>query len=457
MRPQPRTSPPPIPPAADAAAGGRAGDTQRIAWPAVLGMLLLAAGNQAQAQSAPPAWYAYSQDAAAGPPGPVAGMMASAAPANEELDRLLAPVALYPDAVLAQLFVAAAFPEQIAQAALWVRQNPGWNGRGAVEAAQGQPWDPAVKALLATPQLVLLMDEHREWTRRLGELVAEREPQVLDTLQALRRRAQAGGQLPRELEVSSLGGNLLIGATDPAWVQLPWYDPLAVYGPWWWTTPPVRFAVWPGAVRLALSPAFVATTPVTLAYSLPHARFDWQRRRLNLIRVHYVGGQPGYLSQNHWRPPPPVSTAWPGPPAANPPAYTPPQVHSQPPVLALPAPGSTQIHAGHLHGARPAYPVTSSAYAGQPVSSVYARPMIVAPTGGTLRPTPPLVTALATPLVPSLSSPVVPTLSAPVVRAPVAPVTAPSPIAAAAHSGHAVARGPAGPAPSGGARRGLMR
>lgn len=390
------------------------------------------------------------------------------APSQQELDRLLAPIALYPDAILSQVLMASAFPAQIAAAAQWTRQHPGLAGRAAVAAAQEQPWHPAVLSLLSTPELLLLMDERPDWTRALGAAMLEQEPLVLETVQTLRRRAQSAGTLPRELQASLQGSDVLIGAMEPAWVQLPWYDPLTVYGPWWWPLAPVRWTAWRSPGVQVFSSGFVATAPVTLAHQLPWGRFDWQMRRINVVQVHYIGTQPGYRSQAHWRHAVPVSTAWPANPA--PPAAALPIAASGPAAAWQPAPGAAPaVPVFRTHPQVP--PAVSSAYAGLPVStaysglpvsSVHARPVprpLAAPLAQ------PLAPALGTALVPSLSTPVAPTLSTPVVTPAATPIVAARPPTAAimrgpqesapSAAGHPGRSAPAGNA--GGPRRSLMR
>ena len=112
-----------------------------------------------------------------------------------ELDALLAPIALQTDGVLSQVLMAATYPEDVAAAAAWSRANPHLRGDAAVRAADEQPWDPSVKSLLAFPELLARMDESPQWLRDLGEAFLGQQAQVMDTVQGLRRRAQANGQL----------------------------------------------------------------------------------------------------------------------------------------------------------------------------------------------------------------------------------------------------------------------
>jgi hypothetical protein len=105
----------------------------------------------------------------------VAGHVRAETP-QAELDRLLAPVALYPDALLSQVLMAATYPLDVVEAARWAREHRGLRGDEAVGTAHDKDWDPSVKSLLAFPELLARMDEQLEWTRALGETFLAEEP-----------------------------------------------------------------------------------------------------------------------------------------------------------------------------------------------------------------------------------------------------------------------------------------
>src|SRR3989304_891274 len=98
----------------------------------------------------------------------------------QELDQMLAPVALYPDPLLSQILMAATYPLEVVQAARWSRANPHLKGQDAVRAVEPMDWDPSVKSLVAFPQILHRMDEQLEWTRRLGEAFLDQEPPGMD-------------------------------------------------------------------------------------------------------------------------------------------------------------------------------------------------------------------------------------------------------------------------------------
>jgi hypothetical protein len=178
---------------------------------------------------------------------------------QSELDGLLAPVALYPDPVLMQVLAAATTPEQIAEAAQWTRVNRGMTGDDAVRAVQDRPWQPAVKALVAYPDLLERMAESPQWTFDLGNAYLGQPAQVMATVQALRQRAYASGYLHSDQEqaVQYYGSTVSVLPAVPNVVYVRYYDPLVVYGPAW--RPAYRPVYWrPWAPR----PVFVTNVVV---------------------------------------------------------------------------------------------------------------------------------------------------------------------------------------------------
>ena len=151
-----------------------------------------------------------------------------------ELDTLLAPVALHPDGLLSQILIAATYPEEVAAAAGWSRANPHLRGDDAVRAVQNEPWDPAVKALVAFPDLLARMDESPQWLRELGDAFLTQQAQVMDTVQGLRQRAQAAGHLTdADHAVYQQDGAIVVQPRAQV-IYVRYYDPYVVYGPWWW-------------------------------------------------------------------------------------------------------------------------------------------------------------------------------------------------------------------------------
>ena len=168
---------------------------------------------------------------------------------QQELDQMLAPIALYPDSLLSQILMAATYPLEVVQAARWSSANPGLTGTEAVHAVDNQNWDPSVKSLAAFPQVLQTMDQKIDWTERLGDAFLAQQPQVMDTIQKLRQKAQEAGNLNSnsQIAVTQSGDAIDVASANPDVVYVPYYDPAQVYGYWWWPDyPPVFWAPWAG-------------------------------------------------------------------------------------------------------------------------------------------------------------------------------------------------------------------
>ena len=118
---------------------------------------------------------------------------------QEELDQMLAPIALYPDELLVQVLMAATYPLEVVQASRWVQANPSLRGDRLAAALEQQDWDPSVKSLVNFPSVLQMMNDQLEWTQRLGDAFLAQKDQVMGTVQQLRQRAQAQGR-PEEHE-----------------------------------------------------------------------------------------------------------------------------------------------------------------------------------------------------------------------------------------------------------------
>jgi hypothetical protein len=172
---------------------------------------------------------------------------------QQELDKLLAPIAVYPDALLAQILMASTYPLEVVEAARWVRAHPNLKGDQLQAALQEQGWDPSVKGLTTVPQVLTMMDEKLDWTERLGDAFLAQQQAVMDTIQGLRSRARAAGNLastPQQTVVTE-GNAILIEPASPEIIYVPVYNPAVIYGLWWWPAPP--FYWYP--------PGYVATGP----------------------------------------------------------------------------------------------------------------------------------------------------------------------------------------------------
>ncbi|HUF79866.1 MAG TPA: DUF3300 domain-containing protein [Burkholderiales bacterium] len=210
---------------------------------------------------------------------------------QEELDQMLAPVALYPDSLLSQVLMASTYPLEVVQAARWSRANPGLKGQDAARAVANMDWDPSVKSLAAFPQVLRMMDEKLEWTERLGEAFLAQQGDVMDSVQALRRRAEAAGNLQsnEHMRVERQRQAIVIEPPAPDVVYVPHYSPAVVYGPWWWPAyppvfwaPPVYYAVPAFPHAFAWGPGIA----ISAGFFFGHA--DWHRRHVTVVNNHFT-------------------------------------------------------------------------------------------------------------------------------------------------------------------------
>lgn len=196
---------------------------------------------------------------------------------NEELDQMLAPLALYPDALLAQVLMAATYPGDVADAVAWSKANPQASGDDAVRQVAEQPWDPSVQSLVAFPAVLVTLGQNPAWVQRVGDAFLAQPDALMDSVQRLRRQAQAAGNLQsnEQQQVSvqpstsssssqpvSNEQTIIIESADPQVVYVPSYNPSVVYGTWPYPSyPPVYYPPPPGyyfGTALATGLAFAA-------------------------------------------------------------------------------------------------------------------------------------------------------------------------------------------------------
>ena len=113
----------------------------------------------------------------------------------EELDQLVAPIALYPDNLLSEVLMASAYPLDIVQAERWLKSHKNLKGDQLKAAIAKEDWDDSVKSLMATPDVLAMMSEKLDWTEKLGDAVVDQQPDVMDAIQRLRAKAQANDKL----------------------------------------------------------------------------------------------------------------------------------------------------------------------------------------------------------------------------------------------------------------------
>jgi len=166
-----------------------------------------------------------------------------------QLDNLVAPIALYPDELMSQILVAATYPLEVVEAYQFQQRNPALTGPALTQAAQQQNWDPSVQALILFPDVLKRLNADVTWTTNLGNAFLAQQQDVMDAVQRLRQQAQQAGKLnstPQET-VADSGGYVSIEPVDPDVIYVPVYDPAWFWGPplWYpypmWGWPPVGF------------------------------------------------------------------------------------------------------------------------------------------------------------------------------------------------------------------------
>lgn len=204
---------------------------------------------------------------------------------QQQLDQMLAPIALYPDQLLSQILMASTYPLEVVEAARWSRANPALLGDGAVRAVERYDWDPSVKSLTAFPRILQVMEDKLEWTENLGDAFLSQRAQVMDTIQKLRRKAYAAGNLRsnEEVRVDAGAQYVYIEYADPEVVYIPYYDPFVIYGAWWWSGyPPVHWAPWPGYQVVS---GFAWGTVIYISTGFFFGDCDWRERRVDVVNV----------------------------------------------------------------------------------------------------------------------------------------------------------------------------
>jgi len=197
----------------------------------------------------------------------------------EQLQQLVAPIALYPDSLVAQILAASTFPEQVVEADRWVQANPDLKGEALGQAVDQQPWDPSVKALTAFPSVLGNMDKNLSWTSSLGDAYYNQQQEVMDAIQVMRQRAQEAGNLKTtpQQTVTTQGSTVIIQPANPDVVYIPAYDPWLVYGglipPWpgWYPYP----GIWFDGPYLSFGIGFGIGFFGGFGWGWPHWGFNW--------------------------------------------------------------------------------------------------------------------------------------------------------------------------------------
>ena len=209
-----------------------------------------------------------------------------ASPAHQSsqgLQQLVAPIALYPDALVAQILAASTYPTEIVEADRWMQSHSNLKGDELANEVDKQDWDPSVKALTQFPSVLENMDKNLSWTSSLGDAYANQQQDVTDAVQAMRQEARKAGHLDSngQEKVTTQGNTIIIEPADPEVVYIPAYDPWLVYGvpivpyPGWYPVPGI---FWEG-VGLSFGIGFGIGFFGGYAWGWHHWGYDWHGRR----------------------------------------------------------------------------------------------------------------------------------------------------------------------------------
>ena len=218
-----------------------------------------------------------------------------------ELDQMLAPIALYPDSLLAQVLIAATYPLEVVMAERWARENRHLPSDQWHAALAKQPWDASVKALVPFPDVLEMMSRNLDWTHKVGDAFLAQQADVMDTVQRLRKRAHDAGNLTSTAQQKVIveGEIIRVEPTSPSVIYVPVYDPWWVFGPWWWPAFP-PFVLWPFPAAVAVAPGLiwfgVGVTVGAFWWGTGWGYWGW-RQRTCFVSVHrnvwVRGGHPG--------------------------------------------------------------------------------------------------------------------------------------------------------------------
>jgi hypothetical protein len=202
---------------------------------------------------------------------------------QEELDQMLAPVALYPDSLLGQILIASTYPLEIVQADRWAKANKNLKGDPLTAALEKQGWDPSVKSLVNFPQVLSMMSEKLDWTQKLGDAFLAQQKEVMDTVQKLRFKAKEAGNLntTQEQKVIVQEKVIIIQPASPQVIYVPAYNPVVVYGVWAYPAYPPYYYYPPGYVATAAAFSFAAGVAVGAAWGYAWSNCNWHGGSVN--------------------------------------------------------------------------------------------------------------------------------------------------------------------------------
>jgi hypothetical protein len=215
---------------------------------------------------------------------------------REQLTQMLAPIALYPDALLSQVLMASTYPIEVIEADRWIKENPQLEGESLDDALQGKDWDPSVKSICHFPDLLSIMSDKIAETTNLGNAFLAQEDEVMEVIQELRSRAHEEGNLhssPQQTVIVK-EKTIIIEPANPEIIYVPYYNPFYIYGSWWYPGYP-PFYWGPGPIVAGVGIYFWPSP--FFGFSIGWTFFDWPLHRI-IIDVHR---RPRFIRHDEWR------------------------------------------------------------------------------------------------------------------------------------------------------------
>ncbi|MDG2307550.1 MAG: DUF3300 domain-containing protein [Candidatus Binatia bacterium] len=242
----------------------------------------------------PPAWAQSS------------GSSDSAPLSTEQLEQLVAPIALYPDSLVAQVLMASTYPLEVVEAARWVKSNPDLKEKALEDALEKQSWDASVKSLTAFPQALDMMNDKLDWTTQLGDAFLAQQKDVMNSVQVLRGKAKKEGNLESnqqqtvKVENAPTGTQtqtIIIEPADPQIVYVPTYNPTVVYGAWPYPAYPPFYYYPPGYAFIGSTLSFGVGLAVGGAL---WGGCNWGRSNVNVNVNKYNNFNKTNINNSNW-------------------------------------------------------------------------------------------------------------------------------------------------------------
>ena len=233
-----------------------------------------------------------------------------AAPAQEfskeQLDQMLAPIALYPDDLLTNVLTASTYPLEVVQAARWRKEpaNAKLKGDALAKALEAKDWDPSVKALTDVPDVLQTMSEKLDWTQNLGDAFLAQQDDVMAEIQLLRKKADEAGNLKtnKQQKVSKQDDYIIIEPATPEVIYVPVYQPTVVYGAWWYPNYPPYYWYW-GHPASSFVSGFYWGAGFAVANSIwGWGHYNWRRNNIDIDidRYNRINVNRPKITSNTW-------------------------------------------------------------------------------------------------------------------------------------------------------------